>query len=95
MKACRFFFSLLSLPCLALLASAVPGQNSGKARLADPEPADAAEVRRQMALIEKLEGVVPDRGAALYFLAASKQHLGETTDALTALKECIALRAKF
>jgi len=48
-----------------------------------------------MALIEKLEGVVPDRGAALYFLAASKQHLGETTDALTALKECIALREGF
>jgi len=56
------------------------------------EPTDADEVREQMAIAEKLKPVVPDRGAILYFLAASKQHLGETREALSLLKECLALR---
>ncbi|MGH9677497.1 MAG: SMP-30/gluconolactonase/LRE family protein, partial [Candidatus Acidiferrum sp.] len=59
------------------------------------EPADAAEVRAQIANVEKLLPALPDRGAALYFLAASKQHLGETREALALLKECIKLREGF
>jgi hypothetical protein len=59
------------------------------------EPADAAEVRDQIAIIEKLQPIVPDRGAALYFLSTAKQHLGETREALALLKECLALREGF
>jgi len=46
------------------------------------EPADAAEVREQVAIVEKLQPVVPDRGAVLYFLSTAKQHLGETRASL-------------
>ncbi|HSS98878.1 MAG TPA: hypothetical protein VLK33_17705, partial [Terriglobales bacterium] len=59
------------------------------------EPLDAAEVRAQIALAEKLRDVVPDRGAVLYFLSISQQHLGETREALSLLKECLALREGF
>jgi hypothetical protein len=59
------------------------------------EPTDADEVREQIAIAEKLKLVVPDRGAILYFLAAAKQHLGETREALSLLKECLALREGF
>src|SRR5256886_4524062 len=59
------------------------------------EPADAAEVREQIAIIEKVQPLVPDRGAVLYFLSTAKQHLGETREALSLLKECLALREGF
>ena len=59
------------------------------------EPSDAAEVRDQLALLEKLKTTVPDRGAVLYLLSQGKQHLGETLDALALLKEALALREGF
>ncbi len=59
------------------------------------EPDDAAEVREQIAVVEKLKTVVPDRGAVLFFLSTAKQHLGETREALALLKECMALREGF
>jgi hypothetical protein len=59
------------------------------------EPADAADVREQMAIVEKLKSVVPDHGAVLYFLSVAKQHLGETREALALLKECLALHEGF
>src|SRR5579863_1321341 len=59
------------------------------------EPADAAEIRQQIALAEKLMGVVPDRGGALYLLAEQKQHFAETLEVLRLLKECVALREGF
>jgi len=59
------------------------------------EPADAAEVREQIAVVEKLKTVVPDRGAVLFFLSIAKQHLGETREALALLKECLKLREGF
>ena len=59
------------------------------------EPDDAAEVREQIATVEKLLPALPDRGAALYFLAVSKQHLHETREALALLKDCIALQEGF
>src|SRR5438876_10016071 len=59
------------------------------------EPADAADVREQIAVVEKLKTIVPDRGAVLYFLSTAKQHLGETREALSLLKECLALREGF
>jgi hypothetical protein len=59
------------------------------------EPADAEEIRAQIAIVQKLKAVVPDRGAVLYFLSAANQHLGETREALGLLKECLALREGF
>lgn len=59
------------------------------------EPDDAAEVREQIATVEKLMPALPDRGAALYFLAVSKQHLHETREALALLKDCIGLQEGF
>ena len=59
------------------------------------EPADAAEVREQIAAVEKIMPQLVDRGAALYFLSTSKQYLGETLEALRLLKECLALREGF
>jgi hypothetical protein len=59
------------------------------------EPDDAAEVRAQIATVEKLLPQLTDRGAALYFLSTLKQHLGETLEALQLLKECLALREGF
>src|SRR6266850_3090655 len=59
------------------------------------EPADAADVREQIAVVEKLKTIVPDRGAVLYFLSTAKQHLGETREALELLNECLKLREGF
>jgi SMP-30/Gluconolactonase/LRE-like region len=83
--------SLLSLLFAALPICAQQEQLKG----VPAEPADAAEVREQIASVEKLLGKLPDRGAALYFLAASKQHLRETREALALLKECIKLQEGF
>jgi hypothetical protein len=59
------------------------------------EPDDAAEVREQIALVEKLQPIVADRGAVLYFLSTARQHLGETREALSLLKQCLALGEGF
>src|SRR6267143_7257836 len=59
------------------------------------EPDDASEVREQIAVVEKLKAVVPDRGAVLFFLSTAKQHLGETREAFALLKECMALHEGF
>jgi hypothetical protein len=59
------------------------------------EPADAPQIRAQIALAEKLLGKTPDRGAVLYFLAVSHAQLRETLEALDNLKECIQLKEGF
>ena len=93
----RFFLPLLSWVLTLLGASASPvlaqDQDQTKGTLA--EPADAEEIRQQIALAEKLKDVVPDRGGALYLLAELKQHFGETLDVIKLLKECVALREGF
>src|SRR5271163_3052131 len=73
---------------------------SASAQLEEPAttrgaPADADEVQAKIAEVEKRLPEIPDRGAALYFLAAAKQHLGETLEALKLLKECLALQEGF
>src|SRR5271154_6329831 len=82
----------------ALLATVFASEAA--AQLLEPEtsrgaPADADEVREKIAEVEKRLPEIPDRGAALYFLAAAKQHLGETLEALKLLKECLALHEGF
>src|SRR5215813_9142027 len=70
-------------------------QKEGEVRGAPAEPDDAAEVRAQIAAVEKLLPTYVDRGAALYFLAAARMHLGETREALDLLKQCAALEQGF
>lgn len=87
-------FSLLTLLYLPFTAHAQEKEKEQvKGVLA--EPADAAEVREQITLLEKLESQVPDRGAVLYLLAVAKQHLGETREALSLLKKCVTMREGF
>ncbi len=91
------FATLLLLADLLCLPLAVLPQEKEKEQVKGvlAEPADDAEVREQIAIVEKLKPIVPDRGAVLYFLSTAKQHLGETREALSLLKECLALREGF
>jgi len=59
------------------------------------EPTDAAEVREQIALLEKLKDTAADQGAILYVLSTAKQHLGETREALELLKKSVAMKEGF
>ena len=70
-------------------------QQEGEVRGAPAEPDDAAVVRAQIAAVEKLLPTYVDRGAALYFLAAARMHLGETREAMDLLKQCAALEEGF
>lgn len=83
--------ALLSLPYTAYSQEKEKEQIKGVLA----EPADAVEVREQIAVVEKLKPLVPDRGAVLFFLSTAKQHLGETREALELLKECLRLREGF
>jgi len=86
------FAVLLLCPCVRHTQA----QQQEEVKGSVAEPSDAAEVRKQIAVVEKLrDSGFPDRAATLFFLAAAKQHLGETLDALKLLKESIALRAGF
>ena len=91
------FFSACFLAGLFCLPSAARSQEKEREQVKGmpAEPADAAEVREQIAIVEKLLPQLVDRGAALYFLSTSKQHLGETREALQLLKECLALHEGF
>src|SRR5215475_2772199 len=90
----------LFLPLIARFLFADTGlaqqpSDQQEVRGAPAEPTDAAETRDQIAMIEKLMPNFPDRGAALYLLAAAHQHLGESREALQLLKECLALGEGF
>ena len=76
-----------------LAAAAAHGLVSSSSTTA--EPADAGEVREQVQRVEQLLPQIPDRGAALYFLATAKQHLGENREAMRLLRECLALHEGF
>ena len=87
-----FLLLLIGIPCIP---PSLRAQEQEQVKGTFAEPADAAEVRAQIAAVEKLKSVVPDRGAVLYFLSTAKQHLGETLEALALLKKCLALREGF
>lgn len=96
MSPARRLALLFATIALSSFAPCAKSQQQDEVKGSVAEPSDAAEVRRQIAGVEKLQSTgFPDRAATLFFLAASKQHLGETLDALKLLKECIALRAGF
>jgi hypothetical protein len=87
--------ALLSLLAFLFTPPAALGQDPEEMKGTPAEPADAEQIRGQIAAVEKLQHALPDRGAALYFLAAAKQHLRETREALALLKECLALQEGF
>ena len=70
-------------------------EKESEVRGAPAEPDDAADVRAQIAAVEKLLPTYVDRGAALYFLAAARMHLGETREAMELLEQCVALGEGF
>jgi len=88
-------FAGFSSPARQQEAQQRAGQQVDELRGAPAEPDDAAEVRAQIAVVEKLLPNFVDRGATLYFLAAAKQHLGESREAFDLLKECMALDEGF
>lgn len=90
----RFLLGMLSFAS-AVLAASVWAQEPEEVKGAPAEPADAKEIREQIALVQNLQPTLPDRGAALYFLAAMKQRLREDREALALLKECVALQEGF
>jgi hypothetical protein len=89
------FFLFVAAAFFSAFAFAQQQPQQEEMRGAPAEPTDAAEVRAQIAIVEKLLPSYPDRGAALYFLAYAKQHLGESLEAIKLLNECVALREGF
>jgi sugar lactone lactonase YvrE len=87
----------LLLPGFLALPVTVRSQEKEKEQVKGmpAEPADAADVREQIAIVRKMLPQLTDRGAGLYFLSTSKQHLGEAREALQLLKECLAQREGF
>ncbi len=78
--------------CLTKQTAAGAAQQSAPAPLAPPPD---AELR---SLIHSVEGAlpqIPDRGAALFFLARLYVRVGEIPKALALLKECVALDQGF
>jgi hypothetical protein len=81
---------------LLLAPSALPQEKEKEQVKGVPaEPVDAPEIREQIAILEKLKPLVPDRAAVLCLLSAAKQHLGESLEAFTFLKECLSMREGF
>jgi hypothetical protein len=67
------WLSILAILCLLavlLFAPFARSQDQEEIKGAPAEPTDAQEIRDQIAVVEKLQLTLPDRGAALYFLAA-------------------------
>src|SRR5271169_2817026 len=89
------FLAVLCLLAFLLTPLVAFGQDPEEIKGAPAEPADAQEIRNQIAAVQKLQSTLPDRGAALYFLAAAKEHLRESREALVLLKECLALQEGF
>jgi hypothetical protein len=94
-SAIAWFTAILSLLTVVFVPPIAAGQDPEEIKGAPAEPTDAQEIREQIAAVRKLQPTLPDRGAALYFLAAAKQHLRETREALALLKECLALEEGF
>lgn len=85
----------LGLLSATLLRAQQQPQKEDEVRGAPAEPDNAAEIRAQIAAVEKLVPTYVDRGAALYFLAATRMHFGETREAMELLKACVAREEGF
>jgi SMP-30/Gluconolactonase/LRE-like region len=89
------FLVVLCLLTILFTPRPARSQDPEEIKGAPAEPVDAQKVRDQIAAVQKLLPSLPDRGAALYFLATARQNLRETREALALLKECLALREGF
>jgi hypothetical protein len=89
------FLAVLCLSAVLFTPLIAFGQDTEEIKGTPAEPADAQQIRDQVAAVRKLQATLPDRGAALYFLAAAKEHLRESREALALLKECLALQEGF
>jgi hypothetical protein len=78
-----------------LVVGLFPACAQEEAKGAPAEPDNAGELRARIASVEQLMSKLPDRGAALFFLAVRKQRLGATREAIELLKECVALQEGF
>ncbi len=83
------------LPLLAGFVPLLKAQDQDDTRGSPAEPVDAAEIRAQIAVAQNLLGKTPDRGAILYFLAASHAYLRDILPAMEELRQCIALQVGF
>jgi len=79
----RFLLFLIPF-CAALSTRALP-----------QEIANDEELQAQLAAGKKFLGQTADRGAVLFFLAATYAQLKEPHEAVTTLKECVALKEGF
>lgn len=86
---------LLVLLAAMLLPLTAHSQDQEEIKGTPAEPADAQQIRDQIAAVQKLQHAIPDRGATLYFLAVAKGRLGDILGALALLKECLALQEGF
>jgi DNA-binding beta-propeller fold protein YncE len=96
----RAGIAILAGTAVAAGAGAPARQQPEARQVEPPNPAavaaaDAAQTRERVALLERLLPGAPDRAAALYYLAALHQHLGETRQALALLRECLSYREGF
>ena len=99
-KAFRCLLVSKYLPLVVLLAVILSppcarSQEQEEIKGMPAEPADAQQIRDQIAAVQKLQPTLPDHGAPLYFLAVAKERLRDTLGALALLKECIALHEGF
>jgi hypothetical protein len=77
--AAAVLFSVLGLPASA----------------ASQEIPDEEELQTQLATAQKLLGQTADRGAVLFFIAATQALLKEPHQAMASLKDCVALKEGF
>jgi hypothetical protein len=90
-----FGYALLFLIVLGISVQPTRGQQQDETRGSLEEPANAAEIRAQIASAEKLLGKTPDRASVLYLLAALHARLREVREAMTSLRECLSFKEGF
>ena len=88
-------WALFLLTGFVSLPPALPAQEKEQVKGVLAEPADAREIREQVAQLEELKSAVPSRGAVPFLLAIAKLHLGETREALELLKKSLAMKEGF
>jgi hypothetical protein len=91
----RVFFASSLCASLFMARCTRAQETQEESRVVAQEPPNATEIHAQMAVAEGLLGKTLDRGAILYFLAASHALLQEPHAAIASLKQCIDLKEGF
>lgn len=86
------FRKLMAFPTALVVALLLP---SGQQNQSSPQPPDAPLVREEIKAVKKLLPQLLDRGPALSQLAHDYVYLGNLSEGLSVLKECIALKEGF